>query len=44
MKRVLTGCVAGLIAMAALWPASLPAKDAKIVLLAGDKSHQPGEH
>ena len=34
----------GLICLTALWPSSAPAKDTKVVLLAGKKSHAPGEH
>ena len=34
----------GLICLTALWPSGSLAKDAKVVLLAGKKSHAPGEH
>ncbi|MFZ2641313.1 MAG: hypothetical protein WA117_09980, partial [Verrucomicrobiia bacterium] len=35
---------AGLICLGTLWPANALAKDTKVVLLAGVKSHKPGEH
>ncbi|MDZ7618526.1 MAG: FG-GAP-like repeat-containing protein [Patescibacteria group bacterium] len=44
MSRAIVSCTVGLMALAAFWPAQCPAKDAKIVLLAGEKSHAPGEH
>ena len=37
-------CAAGLAGFPMLWPADALAKDTKVVLLAGVKSHKPGEH
>ena len=37
-------CVLGLVGLVALWPLNSLAKDTKVVLLAGVKSHAPGEH
>lgn len=44
MNRASIACLVGLVFTAACWPASAPAKDTKVVLLAGVKSHAPGEH
>jgi len=45
MARIATLlCAAGLLCLPAWWPAITLAKDTKIVLIAGKKSHAPGEH
>ncbi|MGI6416259.1 MAG: FG-GAP-like repeat-containing protein [Thermoguttaceae bacterium] len=44
MNRAILRYVVGLLALAVFWPAGVLAKDTKIVLLAGAKSHGPGEH
>ena len=44
MNRAILRCLVGLLALAAFQPAGVLAKDTKIVLLAGVKSHKPGEH
>jgi len=44
MSRVSIQGAIGLICLAAAWPSNSPAKDIKVVLLAGTKSHAPGEH
>ena len=43
-RRVSMVCAAGLLCVLTAWPSSAPAKDTKIVLIAGKKSHKPGEH
>ena len=44
-RRATISCVLGLIGLTACWSAdSGLAKDTKIVLIAGRKSHAPGEH
>ncbi|HUT92191.1 MAG TPA: FG-GAP-like repeat-containing protein [Thermoguttaceae bacterium] len=37
-------CAMGLMCLTASWPSSAPAKETKVILLAGTKSHAPGEH
>jgi len=44
MRRATILCAAGLMCCAALWPSGAVARDTKVVLLAGKKSHAPGEH
>jgi type 1 glutamine amidotransferase len=44
MKRASMVALAGLVSLLAFWPSAAAAKDTKIVLLAGKKSHAPGEH
>ncbi len=44
MYRAFLLLTAGLTGLSAVWPSGGMARDTKVVLLAGEKSHAPGEH